>query len=107
MDRDAEERFDKLEERLRESDHRILATRKLVLAGMKLLTGMERKQVEMQENQVEMQEKINALIDAQMRTDAQIAKLGEGMQELRAAQQLTERSLKAFIDSLNRGSNGH
>ena len=65
MDKDAEERFDKLEERLRKSDHRILATRKLVLAGMKLLTGME--------------EKINALIDAQMRTDGQIAKLGERM----------------------------
>jgi hypothetical protein len=34
-------------------------------------------------------------------------KLRQGMEELRAAQKATEQSLRAFIDSLRRGGNGH
>jgi hypothetical protein len=34
-------------------------------------------------------------------------RLRQGMEELRAAQEATQHALRAFIDSLNRGRNGH
>ena len=51
--------------------------------------------------------KINALIDAQLRTDAKVDQLADAQKELAEAQKATEQTLQAFIDSLRQGGNGH
>ena len=52
-------------------------------------------------------EKINILIDAQIETTEQISGLAAGQAELKESQKLTERTLRAFIDSLRKGKNGN
>ena len=61
----------------------------------------------------EQKERINMLILSQMETTAQIKRLGDYQRELTAAQidltnsqKLTDRTLRAFIDSLRKGHNG-
>jgi hypothetical protein len=51
-------------------------------------------------HKAETDRKINALVDAQMRTEAK-------MEELAVAQKDTQKTLKAFIGSLRKGRNGH
>ena len=58
-------------------------------------------------------EKINILINTQMETTEQIKGLGEQIRglavaqaELTKSQKLTDRALRAFINSLRKGSNG-
>ena len=46
------------------------------------------------------------LSSAQKRTDARLSRLDVKLAELADAHKATERSLKAFINSLRRGSNG-
>jgi phage-related tail protein len=75
MDR-AEARMDRAEARM---DKRMRGFEKLVQIGMKELSALRRLH---RESEV----KINALVDAQQRTEA---------------------SLRAFIESLRRGGNGH
>jgi len=79
-------RADATEKRL---DKRMDAISKLLHQGMRMLVTY----------QDETKEKINALIDSQMRLDAK-------MEELAAAQKDTQRTLKAFIASLQKGRNG-
>ena len=55
----------------------------------------------------ELNEKLNILIDAQIKTTEQIEGLAAGQAELKEAQKLTDRSLRAFIDSLRKGKNGN
>ena len=55
----------------------------------------------------EVNEKINILIDAQIKTTEQIKGLAAGQAELKESQKLTDRSLRAFIDSLRKGKNGN
>ena len=55
----------------------------------------------------ELNEKINILIHAQMKTTEQISGLAAGQAELKESQKLTEKSLRAFIDSLHKGRNGN
>ena len=52
-------------------------------------------------------EKINILIDKQIATTEQISSLAVGQAELKESQKLTERSLRAFIDSLRKSGNGN
>jgi hypothetical protein len=52
-------------------------------------------------------EKINILIHMQMKTDAQIASLAVAQAELTKSQKLTDRALRAFINSLRKGQNGN
>ena len=54
----------------------------------------------------EQDEKINILIQAQMETSALINKLAAGHDELRKSQELTQQTLRSFIDSLRKGRNG-
>ena len=52
-------------------------------------------------------EKINILIDTQMETTEQIKTLAVGQAKLEESQKLTDRALRAFIDSLRKGGNGN
>jgi hypothetical protein len=54
----------------------------------------------------EQDEKINILIQFQMETTEQINKLSAGHEELRKSQELTQQTLRDFINSLRRGRNG-
>jgi len=54
----------------------------------------------------EQDEKINILIQAQMETTEQISKLAAGHDELRRSQELTQQTLRSFIDSLRKWRNG-
>jgi hypothetical protein len=83
----------KLEARVSQHDREIAAIRKLILQGMKT---------------------ISVIAASQRKFDAGLLRL-EGHQEasrkdirdLAAAQQKTDAQLKAFMQSLARGSNGH
>jgi hypothetical protein len=55
----------------------------------------------------ELNEKINILIHAQVETSEQIKGLGVDVAELTKSQKLTDRALRAFIDSLRKGGNGN
>jgi F0F1-type ATP synthase membrane subunit b/b' len=106
-----EERFDRLES----------VTKMLVNKGRKLRS-------EWREQSQEQAEKINILIHMQMRVeaqlermdaqiasvdaqiasvDAQIASLAVAQAELTKSQKLTDRALRAFINSLRKGQNGN
>ena len=55
----------------------------------------------------EQDEKINLLIQAQMETTEQINRLAQTTHdELRKSQELTQQTLRAFINSLRKGQNG-
>lgn len=58
----------------------------------------------------EQDEKINILIQSQMETTQQIKAIGarhdKDIVELREAQKLTDKALRAFINSLHKGRNG-
>ena len=54
----------------------------------------------------EQNERINMLIQSQMETTEQINKLTANHDELRKSQELTQRTLRAFINSLRKGQNG-
>ena len=55
----------------------------------------------------ELNEKINILINTQMEASEQIKGLATGQAKLEESQQLTDRALRAFIDSLRKGGNGN
>ena len=59
----------------------------------------------------EQDEKINILIEAQMETTEQINKMAAAHEkdfaELRRSQDLTQQTLRAFINSLRKGRNGN
>jgi len=78
-------------------DQRMDGITKLIQQGMRLLL----------DNKTETDRKINALIDAQLRTDAKVDQLADAQKELAEAQKATQQTLKAFIDSLRQGGNGH
>ncbi len=92
-------------------DQRVDGVAKLLQQGMRLFL----------DNKTETDRKINALIDAQVRTESRFEQLAgsqqrleeshrrleEAHQRLADAQAATERSLRAFLDSLREGKNGH
>ena len=90
----AETRVDAVEKRL---DKRMDAIAKLIQQGMRMLVTQK----------AETDRKINALVDAQMRSDARSERLDARMEELAVAQKDTQRTLKSFIESLRKGRNGH
>jgi len=85
-------------------DQRMDGITKLIQQGMRLLL----------DNKTETDRKINALIDGQLRTEANVERLSEAQtridakfEQLAEAHKATEQALKAFIDSLRQGNNGH
>lgn len=82
-----ERRVDAVEKRL---DKRMDAIAKLIQQGMRMLVN----------NKADADRRINALVEAQMRTEAK-------MEEMAAAQKDTQKTLNAFIESLQKGRNGH
>jgi hypothetical protein len=54
----------------------------------------------------EQDDKINILIHFQMATTEQISRLATAHDELRRSQELTQQTLRAFIDSLRKAHNG-
>jgi hypothetical protein len=90
----ADKRVEAVEKRL---DKRMDAIAKLIQQGMRMLVT----------HKAETNRKINALVDAQMRGEARMERLDEKMEELAAAQKDTQKTLKAFIASLQKGRNGH
>lgn len=89
-----EKRVDAVEKRL---DKRMDTIAKLIQQGMRMLVT----------HKAETDRHIDGLVEAQMRTDAKMAELAEAQRGLAAAQEDTQKSLKAFIDSLQKGRNGH
>src|SRR5262249_31591537 len=92
----AEVRVDAMEKRI---DRRMDAITKLLQQGMRMLVKTDTK--------------LAAIADAQRRTDIRLAELAKtqkdltaAQKDLAAAQKATDRSLKAFIDSLRQGRNG-
>jgi len=80
-------------------DRRLDATSKLIQHGMRMLVKVETK--------------LDELSEAQKRTTVAVAELARSQAELARshaqlsqAQKATEKSLKAFIDSLRHGRNG-
>ena len=69
-----------------------------------------RSRAEWRERSREQDEKINILIQSQMETTEQIkamaARHDKDIIELREAQKLTDKALRAFIKSLHKGRNG-
>jgi hypothetical protein len=92
----AEARVERAEARMEKVDRRIDAISKLVQQGMRMLVRNETR--------------MDELIQAQKRTDVALAGLARrmdaGFAELTQTQKATEKSLKAFIDSLRHGRNG-
>ena len=82
-----EARMDATEEKF---NKRMDAIAKIIHHGMRLLVT----------NKEETDRKVNALIEAQLGTEA-------SLKELAAAQKVTDQKLQAFIDSLQQGRNGH
>ena len=81
----AEIRMEKAEGRMNTMDRRMDGIAKLLQQGMRMLVKTDTK--------------LAAIAEAQKRTEAKFG-------ELAVAQRATERSLKAFIDSLRHGRNG-
>ena len=73
-------------------DRRLDATSKLIQHGMRMLVKVETK--------------LDELSEAQKRTTVAVAELARSHAQLAQAQKATEKSLKAFIDSLRHGRNG-
>jgi hypothetical protein len=100
---DMERRMDRVEKRLD-------ATLKIVQTGMKMLVKMEKENAEFRK---ETREAIHALIDSQMRTDAQLAGLtitvtALGTQVADLGKQVKALGIKIdrFVDGLGTGGNG-
>ena len=64
----AEERMDRAEARMDRTDRQIAGLQKLVKTGMRLIVRIEKRQVQNEDS-------LNALIAAQLRTDAKIDRL--------------------------------
>lgn len=86
-----------LEARMDKFDKRLNAIARLVQQGMRMLV----------DNKAETDRKINALVDAQLRTESTLERLAESHTRLAEAQKVTEQKLQTFIDSLQKGRNGH
>jgi hypothetical protein len=85
-----EANFARHEVRLTRIDRRIDGITKLIRTGMKAIV------------------KTNQTLDAMgRRTDARFAELATSHKELADAQRRTQASLKAFLDSMRKGRNGH
>ena len=80
-----EARMDKWEERQAKTDKQLAAIRTILKAGMKMMVRLE---------------------EGQRQNQAAIKELAASHKELAAAQADTQKTLKAFIDSMRRGGNG-
>lgn len=78
-------------------DERVDGIAKLLQQGMRLVVNFQN----------EANQKINVLIDSQQRTDDRFRETDAKFRELAEAQKVTEQTLQAFIESLQRGRNGH
>ena len=85
----ADVRVAAMEKRL---DRRMDAITKLLQQGMRMLAKTDTK--------------LSELAEAQKRTDVKLSELAEAQKELTKAQKETDRSLRAFINSLRHGRNG-
>ena len=88
----AEVRMERAEVRMEKTDKRLDGITKLLQQGMRILIKTNIGLAELRTN-------VAQLAVAQKRTDARVADLAQ-------AQKATERSLKAFIDSMRHGRNG-
>lgn len=77
-------------------DKRMDGIAKLLKTGMHMLAN---DRAESKRNNAEIRQSIEALVEAQMRSEAR-------MDRLAAAQEDTHRTLKAFIESMRKGGNG-
>ena len=114
----------KAEARMDKTDKEIVAIRKLLHQGMRILVSIEnaqkrtearvaelaRTQNQLAQTQNELaqaQKKTEAaMVQSQKRTDTATADLKKSMAELAEAQKETQRSLKAFLDSMRHRRNG-
>ena len=75
----------------------IKAIRKVISGGLKLVVKY----------QTRTNDKLDALLDAQLRTEASLGRLAEAQAGLTHAQTRTEKELRTLIDSLKHPKNGH
>ena len=104
----ADERLAKADERQAKAETRLSATEKRLDKRMDAIAKLIQQGMRMLVTQkAETDRKINALVDAQMRGEARMERLDEKMEDLAVAQKDTQKTLKAFIESLHKGRNGH
>ena len=84
-------------------ERRLDATVKIVQTGMKLLVKMEKENSEFRK---ETREAIHALIEAQMRTDATVAKLSTQVTALGTQVKALGLKIDRFVDGFRSGGNG-
>jgi hypothetical protein len=89
----AEERLQKADERQQKTDRSVRGLRTLVQTGMRILVRLE-------QNQQTLDTKIAALADAQIRTE-------DSLKVLVAVQKRTDQKFERWLDSMNKGANGH
>jgi len=87
-------------------DRRLDATSKLIQHGMRMLVKVETKLDELSEAQKRTTVAVAELARSQAELARSQAELARSHAQLAQAQKATEKSLKAFIDSLRHGRNG-
>jgi chromosome segregation ATPase len=111
MDPEVKERLDMLEMLLESlTDHQAEAEARfqrrlngitvLIRQGMHIIVNLQQAQKHTDEN-------LNILVSHVDNLTGTVAALAGKVDALAEAQRATEQSLKAFIDSLNKGTNGH
>ena len=93
--------------RQQETERSIRGLRTIVQGGMRILVRLEQNQAKFEENQQNLDTKIAALADAQIRTEESLSTLAAAQKELAAAQKRTDQKFERWLDSMNKGSNGH
>jgi len=86
----------KHEAHLQGIDSQLKAIRKVISGGLKLVV----------KGQTDTNRKFEALLDAQLRTEASIARLAEAQARTADAQSRTEQELRSLLDSLKHPKNG-
>jgi hypothetical protein len=96
----------KAEGRMAKLDVRMAGITKLLRQGMKMLAKTDANLVQLATAQKRTDLNLAELAAAQKVTGVHLTQLAKTQKELAEAQKTTDRSLKAFIDSLRNGRNG-
>ena len=96
----------KAEIRMDKFDRRLDSIAKLVRQGMIMLGKTNEHVAVLARSQREMQQDLKELVQSHKELAQSHKELAQSHKELLAAQKATDRSLKAFIDSMRSGRNG-
>ena len=85
--------MDRAEARMDRMDRQLLGIQKIIRTGMKLIVRIER-------SQKESDEKLNALIEAQQRSEQREERLDAKLEKLMESQRKTDEKFAKWLDSL-------